>query len=138
MRKSSIVFLGGVLAIVASLVVGPAATAKSTGASAGTVVIVHDQEPGGTLNNFISEGNGYTNALVMNLIMAGGVIYDNNVKLKPYLLDGLPKLLQKEPLKATLQVQGERELERRQAGHRRRLHGFVPNDDEPELGHHLP
>ena len=119
MRKSSIVFLGGVLAIVASLVVGPAATAKSTGASAGTVVIVHDQEPGGTLNNFISEGNGYTNALVMNLIMAGGVIYDNNVKLKPYLLEGLPKLLQKEPLKASYQVQEERQLERRQAGHRR-------------------
>ncbi len=101
MRKSSIVFLGGMLAIAASLVVGPAATAKSTGVSAGTVVIVHDQEPGGTLNNFISEGNGYTNALVMNLIMAGGVIYDNNVKLKPYLLDSLPKLLQKEPLKAS-------------------------------------
>src|SRR5687768_12825283 len=102
MRKSSIVFLGGVLAIVASLVVGPAATAKSTGASAGTVVIVHDQEPGGTLNNFISEGNGYTNALVMNPILAGGVIYDNNVKLRPYLLESLPKLLQKEPLKATM------------------------------------
>ncbi len=102
MRKSSIVFLGGVLAVVASLVVGPAATAKSTGASAGTVVIVHDQEPGGTLNNFISEGNGYTNALVMNLVMAGGVIYNNKVQLKPYLLEGLPKLLQKEPLKATM------------------------------------
>ncbi len=78
MRKASIVVFGGVLAIVASLVVGPAATAKSTtGASAGTVVIVHDQEPGGTLNNLISEGNGYTNSLVMNLILAGGVIYDN-------------------------------------------------------------
>ncbi|CAN5121044.1 hypothetical protein BH20ACT13_BH20ACT13_21690 [soil metagenome] len=37
----------------------------------------------------------------MNLILAGGVIYDNNVKLKPYLLEGLPKLLQKEPLKAS-------------------------------------
>jgi peptide/nickel transport system substrate-binding protein len=102
MRKGSMVFLGGVLAIIASLVVGPAATAKSTGASAGTVVIVHDQEPGGTLNNFISEGNGYTNALVMNPILAGGVIYDNNVKLRPYLLESLPKLLQKEPLKATM------------------------------------
>ena len=101
MRKTSIVFLGGVLAIVASLVVGPAATAKSTGANGGTVVIVHDQEPGGTLNNFISEGNGYTNSLVMNLILAGGVIYDNKVTLKPYLLEALPKLLQKEPLKAS-------------------------------------
>ena len=101
MRKASIVFFGGVLAIVASLVVGPAATAKSTGASAGTVVIVHDQEPGGTLNNLISEGNGYTNSLVMNLILAGGVIYDNKVTLKPYLLEALPKLVQKEPLKAS-------------------------------------
>ena len=138
MRKSSIVFLGGVLAVVASLVVGPAATAKSTGASAGTVVIVHDQEPGGTLNNFISEGNGYTNALVMNLIMAGGVIYDNNVQAEAVPPRGPPEAPAEGAAEGQLQVQGERELERRQAGHRRRLHGPVPDDHEPELGHHLP
>jgi peptide/nickel transport system substrate-binding protein len=102
MRKRSILLVGSALALVASFVVGPAATAKSTGTSAGTVVIVHDQEPGATLNVFVSEGNGYTNALVMNPILAGGTIYDNNVKLRPYLLESLPKLLQKEPLKASM------------------------------------
>jgi peptide/nickel transport system substrate-binding protein len=102
MTKYSSLLLVGVLAIAASFVVGPAATAKSTRASAGTVVIVHDQEPGGTLNPFISSGNGYTNSLVMNPILAGGAIYDNKVRLRPYLLEALPKILQKEPLKATM------------------------------------
>ncbi len=102
MRKTSLLLVCVALVIFASLALGPAATATTEGTSAGTVVIVHDQEPGGTLNNFISEGNGYTNSLVMNLVLAGGVIYDNKVTLKPYLLEGLPKILQKEPLKATM------------------------------------
>jgi ABC-type transport system substrate-binding protein len=100
MRKRSLLLLTGLFALVASLVVGPSATAKSEGASAGTVVIVHDQEPG-ILNNFLSEGNGYTNSLVMNPILSWGAIYDNTAKLKPYLLESVPKLLVKEPLKAT-------------------------------------
>ena len=102
MKKISLLPVCVALVLFASLVIGPAATATTEGTSAGTVVIVHDQEPGGTLNNFLSEGNGYTNSLVMNPILAGGVIYDNNVKLRPYLLESLPKLLQKEPLKATM------------------------------------
>jgi peptide/nickel transport system substrate-binding protein len=102
MRIRALMLVGAAIAILASLVIGPAATATTEKASAGTVVIVHDQEPGGTLNNFVSEGNGYTNSLVMNPILAGGTIYDNNVKLRPYLLESLPKLIQKEPLKATM------------------------------------
>ncbi len=74
MRKRSLVLLTGVFVLVASLVVGPSATAKSEGVSAGTVVIVHDQEPG-ILNNYLSEGNGYTVSLVMNPILAGGVYW---------------------------------------------------------------
>jgi peptide/nickel transport system substrate-binding protein len=101
MKKRSILLVGAALAVVASFVVGPA-TATSTRASAGTVVIVHDQEPGATLNNVISTGNGYTNSLVMNPILAGGTVYDNKVKLRPYLLESVPKLMQKEPLKATM------------------------------------
>ena len=89
------------LAIIASLVIGPSATATTDKVSAGTVVIVHDQEPG-ILNNFLSEGNGYTVALVMNTILAGGTIYNDKVQLTPYLLEALPKLLAKEPLKATM------------------------------------
>ncbi len=100
MRKRSMWLIGGALAIVASLVIGPSATAKTEGASAGTVVIIHDQEPG-ILNNYLASGNGYTVSLVMNTILAGGVIYDNKVVLKPYLLEAVPKLLKKEPLKVS-------------------------------------
>lgn len=100
MRKRSLLLLTGLFVLVASLVVGPSATAKSEGVSAGTVVIVHDQEPG-ILNNFLSEGNGYTVSLVMNTILAGGVYWSDKVQLKPQLLTAVPKLLQKEPLKAT-------------------------------------
>lgn len=105
MRKSSIAALIGVLALVATLVVGPAATAKPAKAdrqSAGTVVMVHDQEPGDTLNFYLASGNGYTVSLAVNPILAGGAIYNQNAKLVPYLLDGLPKLVKKEPLTVSL------------------------------------
>ena len=59
MRKRSLLLVTGALVLVTSLVVGPSATAKPERASAGTVVIVHDQEPG-ILNTYLSEGNGYT------------------------------------------------------------------------------
>ena len=101
MSKRSLLLLTGLIALVGSLVVGPSATATTEGASAGTVVIIHDQEPG-ILNNFLSEGNGYTVALVMNPILAYGAIYNDKVKLVPYLLEALPKLLQKEPLKGSM------------------------------------
>jgi len=100
MRKRSILALGGALAIIASLVVGPAATAGPERASAGTAVIIHDQEPG-ILNPFLSEGNGYTVALFMNKILNAGVIYNNKVQIVPELLTARPKILNKEPLKVT-------------------------------------
>ena len=99
MHTRSLLLLMGALAILASLVIGPSATATTDRTAAGTVVIVHDQEPG-ILNNYLSKGNGYTVSLVMNKILAGGVIYNDKVQLKPELLTALPKLLQKEPLKA--------------------------------------
>jgi peptide/nickel transport system substrate-binding protein len=101
MRKRSLLLLTGLVALVGSLVIGPAATATTEGASAGTVVIVHDQEPG-IINNFLSEGNGYTVSLFMNTILANGLIYDDKVKLRPYLLEGLPKLIKSEPLTASI------------------------------------
>jgi len=100
MRKRSLLLLTGVFVLVASLVVGPSATAKPKAASAGTVVIIHDQEPG-ILNPFLSEGNGYTVSLALNKILAAGLIYSNKVQLTPELLQSRPKILQKEPLKAT-------------------------------------
>ena len=69
MRKRSILLLTGLVVLVASLVIGPSATATTDRPSAGTVTIIHDQEPG-ILNNFLAEGNGYTVSLVMNPIPA--------------------------------------------------------------------
>src|SRR5688500_14368109 len=76
MRKRSFLLVAAGLAIAASLVLGPAATAGTEKAQAGTVVIVHDQEPG-ILNFFLASGNGYTVSLVMNPILANGAIYND-------------------------------------------------------------
>jgi glutathione transport system substrate-binding protein len=100
MRKRSLLLLTGAVVLVASLVLGPAATAKTEGASAGTVVVIHDQEPG-ILNPFLSEGNGYTVSLALNKILAEGLNYNNKVQLIPYLLEARPKILKKEPLTVT-------------------------------------
>src|ERR687896_586098 len=88
------------LAALASFALSSSATAKTEGGSAGTAIIVHDQEPG-ILNPFLSEGNGYTNSLAMNPVLASGSIYDSKAALKPYLLVANPKLLAEEPLRAT-------------------------------------
>jgi len=101
MHKRSLLLLMGALVILASLIIGPSATATTERSLAGTVVIVHDQEPG-ILNNYLSEGNGYTVSLVMNTILAGGTIYNDKVQLRPYLLEAVPKLLKKEPLSASM------------------------------------
>ena len=100
MRKRSLLLLTGAFVLVASLVVGPSATAKPERASAGTVVIIHDQEPG-ILNPFLSEGNGYTVSLALNKILAAGTIYNDKVQVVPELLTAGPKILKKEPLKVT-------------------------------------
>jgi peptide/nickel transport system substrate-binding protein len=97
MRKGSILLLCGALVAVLSLMLGPTATATTEGATAGTVTIVHDQEPG-ILNPYLSEGNGYTVSLVMNTILAGGLIYNDKVQLKPYLFEAMPKITKQEPL----------------------------------------
>ena len=73
MRKRSLLLLAGALAIVASLVVGPAATAGPEKASAGTVVFIHDQEPPNLQANWVGN-NLYATALVVNNIWYGGQI----------------------------------------------------------------
>ena len=96
MRKSTILLAIGAL-LIASLVVGPAATAKPSRATAGTVVIGHDQEPA-TLNNLITPGNAYTTSLVTNLVLASGQRYNQKAVLVPQLFAGKPKLLKTNPL----------------------------------------
>jgi ABC-type transport system substrate-binding protein len=96
MRKKAIWLVAGALAAV-SLVIGPAASAKPSRATAGTVVIGHDQEPA-TLNNLITPGNAYTTSLVTNLVFAGGERYNQKAILVPQLFAGKPKLLKSKPL----------------------------------------
>jgi len=100
MRKRSILFVAGALALVASLVIGPSATAKPAQVSAGTVVIGHDQEPA-VLNPYITAGNAYTTALAVNPVLAGGAIYNQKATLVPYLFDGPAKLVKSNPLTVT-------------------------------------
>jgi peptide/nickel transport system substrate-binding protein len=97
MRKRSMLLLTGAVALVASLIVGPAATAKSERQSAGTVIIGHDQEPV-TLNFYITEGNAYTTSLAMNPVLASASVYDDKAKLQPFLVAGSPKIVKSNPL----------------------------------------
>ncbi len=103
MSKRSMFVLGGALAMIASLVIGSSATAKPQGASAGTVTIVHDQEPG-ILNFYLASGNGYTNSLAISPVLAAGAIYNQNAQLVPQLFEAVPKLVQKEPLIASFKI----------------------------------
>jgi hypothetical protein len=70
MRKRSIVLLAGAVAIAATLVVGPTATASSDRASAGTVVFIHDQEPPNLQGPWVGN-NLYATSLVLNNIWYG-------------------------------------------------------------------
>src|SRR5688572_21590516 len=97
MRKRSIVLLAGAVAIAATLVVGPTASAKSERASAGTVVFIHDQEPPNLQGPWVGN-NLYATSLVLNNIWYGGQIRDNKGALVPRLFTGKPKLLKKRPL----------------------------------------
>jgi peptide/nickel transport system substrate-binding protein len=97
MRKRSILLLAGAVAIVASLVVGPAATAGSESASAGQVVFIHDQEPPNLNQNFV--GNGlYATSLVTNNIWYGGQIRNAKGDFVPRLFESKPTVLKRSPL----------------------------------------
>jgi len=96
MRKRSLLLLAGAAAIVASLVVGPAATAGSDRVSAGTVVFIHAQEPPNLRPNWV-DNSLYATALVDNSIFLGGQIRDNNANWVTRLFTGPPKLLKKSP-----------------------------------------
>jgi peptide/nickel transport system substrate-binding protein len=98
MRKRALLPVVGTLAIVASLVVGPGASAKSEGAAQGSqVVFIHDQEPPNLQGPWVGN-NLYATSLVLNNIWYGGQIRDDKGVLVPRLFAGKPKLLKKKPL----------------------------------------
>jgi peptide/nickel transport system substrate-binding protein len=100
MRKSSILLLVGVIAIVASLVVGPA-SAQPERASAGTVIFIHDQEPPNLQGPWVGN-NLYATSLVINNIWYGGQIRNDKGDLVPRLLTGKPRLIKQRPLTVRL------------------------------------
>jgi len=98
MRKRSIVLVACVSALVASLVIGPAATATPERQAAGTVVFGADQEPA-TLNWLLD--NMYWMSIITSKIHAGGSIYNDKALLVPYLLDGKAKISKQKPFTTT-------------------------------------
>lgn len=102
MRKRSILLLVGALAITASLVVGPAATAGPSGASAGTVVFIHDQEPPNLQGPWVGN-NLYATSLVINNIWYGGQIRNDKGDFVVRNFAGKPRVTNQRPL--TVQFQ---------------------------------
>src|SRR5215210_745145 len=100
MRKSSLLALVGAFAVAASLVIGPAASAKPAKvnqATAGTVVIIHDQEPP-TLRGSWEDNNLLATSLVTNNIWYGCEIYNSGATFVPRLCAAKPKIVKRSPL----------------------------------------
>ncbi len=106
MRKRSLLLLMAAAAILASLVVGPAATAGAEKASAGTVVFIHDQEPPSLRGAWV-DNQLYATSLVINNIWYGGQIRDNNANWVTRLYTGPPKLIKRSPLTVQFQYKQE-------------------------------
>jgi peptide/nickel transport system substrate-binding protein len=99
MRKP-LVLVAGAAAIAASLVIGPAATAGPERTSAGTLVIIHDQEPP-TLRADWEDNNLEATSLVTNNIFYQGTVYNQNAQRVPRLLTARAKLIKQRPATAT-------------------------------------
>src|SRR5918996_1091639 len=100
MRKTSLLALVGVLALAASLVIGPAASAQPAGperATAGTVVFIHDQEPPNLQGPW--EGNNlYATSLVINNIWYGCQIRNAQGDFVRRLCTARPRIIDRSPL----------------------------------------
>ena len=81
MRNRSLWLLAG-LVLVASLAIGPGATAGTERASAGTVVFIHDQEPPNLQGPWVGN-NLYATSLVINNIWYGCQIRNDTAAVGP-------------------------------------------------------
>ena len=95
MRKRSI-WLAALLALVASLIVGPGATA-SPSQSSGTVVFIHDQEPPNLQGPWVGN-NLYATSLVLNNVWYGCQIRNAKADFVPALCTAKPKIVKQKPL----------------------------------------
>jgi peptide/nickel transport system substrate-binding protein len=105
MRNRSLWLLAGIV-LVASLIIGPGATASPQKVSAGTVVFIHDQEPPNLQGPWVGN-NLYATSLVLNNIWYGCQIRDNTAALVPRLCVAKPKVVKSNPLTISLEFKKE-------------------------------
>ena len=96
MSKRSLWLLAG-LVLVASLIVGPGATASPAKTNAGTVVFIHDQEPPNLQGPWVGN-NLYATSLVLNNIWYGCQIRNAAAAFVPRLCTAKPKVAKANPL----------------------------------------
>jgi peptide/nickel transport system substrate-binding protein len=96
MSKRSLWLLAG-LVLVASLIVGPGATASPAKTNAGTVVFIHDQEPPNLQGPWVGN-NLYATSLVLNNIWYGCQIRNAQAVFVPKLCTGKPTIVRRSPL----------------------------------------
>jgi peptide/nickel transport system substrate-binding protein len=96
MSKRSLWLLAG-LVLVASLIVGPGATASPAKSNAGTVVFIHDQEPPNLQGPWVGN-NLYATSLVLNNIWYGCQIRNASAGFVPRLCTAKPKVTKANPL----------------------------------------
>jgi peptide/nickel transport system substrate-binding protein len=96
MRNRSLWLLAG-LVLVASLVIGPGATASPQKATAGTVVFIHDQEPPNLQGPWVGN-NLYATSLVLNNIWYGCQIRNAAAAYVPRLCEAKPTIVKRSPL----------------------------------------
>jgi len=94
-RRTLWTFAG--IALVASLAIGPGATAGTERGSAGTVVFIHSAEPPNLQGPWVGN-NLYQTSLVLNNIWYGCQIRNNKAAFVPRLCTAKPKLVRRSPL----------------------------------------
>ena len=96
MSKRSLWLLAG-LVLVASLIVGPGATASPAKTNAGTIVFIHDQEPPNLQGPWVGN-NLYATSLVLNNIWYGCQIRNAAAAFVPRLCTAKPTITKRSPL----------------------------------------
>src|ERR671910_664205 len=96
MSKRSLWLLAG-LVLVASLIVGPGATASPAKTNAGTIVYIHEQEPPNLQGPWVGNNLAAT-SLVLNNIWYGCQIRNAAAAFVPRLCTAKPRIIDRSPL----------------------------------------
>ena len=109
MSKRSLWLLAG-LVLVASIIVGPGATASPAKTKAGTVVFIHEQEPPNLQGPWVGN-NPHATSLVLNNVWYGCQIRNASAAFVPRLCTAQPTRHQGEPADRQVHVQEGRGVE---------------------------